>query len=731
VSPRAARLSGPRLWAGAALLVMAILAGVGTMGVLLAPGSWMLHSATMVVLLAASVTSLRQLLRSTFLPTAWGTLIAVLAVAAAYGGVGPGLSIPQPTTETLDRLQALVGSGVQGIVDGVVPVTTTRGLDLLVVAGAVASYLLADLIVLGLGRAGLGGVVIAALWMPVVFLERRPSLWLLAIGGVSFLLLLALTHRRQLHRSAGEEATTVTVVAAGITGLALLLATGAAALPFYDSVRIPSAWGGQSPSDSPLQVSTDLDMRADLAQRSDRPLLRYTTDGPTLGPLRMYTMSLFDGQEWKRGSNPSGLRTATGRLWPRDEAEGTTGDSMEVRVTVLGLSQDHLPIPTDPRTVDADGTWQYDDRRDEVVGANTNTRGLNYVLQVEPRRLTADVLRQDRAGRPPGIAQYLQLPASEFENEIRALAREVTTDATDDYGRALALQMYFRDLQLFKYDTRVPPPQTGDAVWDFLNERSGYCVQYATAMTIMARSIGLPARMAVGFLPGRRDPSVPRTWEVTARLAHTWPEIYFEDAGWVRFEPTPARQSGPPPTYADPFLGVAMPMPDEFPTGAGQTADPGQQQGSGGGGTPGYVTIGGTEVPIPVVAGIATLLAIGGGAGLGLWLRRRRWAAEPRGPDEWWTRLRQLMEIHGVGWSDATTPRQAAALVRDRYPADADTADARVALDALVAAVENERYAPMLEPRSPEDLRAWVIAAELPLAPDPAAVDGRLHTPSR
>ena len=731
MSPRAARLSGAKLWTGAALLVAAVLAGIGTMGALLAPGSWMLHSAVLVVLLAVSITTLRHLLRSVLLPTAWGALVAVLTITAAYGGAGQGWSIPQPTTESIDRLRSLVGTGVQAIIDGSIPVATTRGLDLLVVVGAAACYLLADLVVLGMGRAGLGGVALAALWMPVVFLERRPSLWLLAIGGVSFLLLLALTHRRQLHRSAGEEAATVTLIAAGVTGLALVLAAGAAALPFYDSVRIPSSWSGQSLSDSPLQVSTDLDMRADLGQRSDRPLLRYTTDGPTPGPLRMYTMSLFDGQEWQRGSAPTGLRTVTGRLWPRNESEGTTGEPVEIRVTVLALSQDHLPIPTDPRTVEADGTWQYDERRDEVVGANTNTRGLNYVLQVEPRRLTADVLRQDRAGRPPGVEQYLQVPPSEFENEIRALAQEITADANNDYERALALQMYFRDLQLFTYETRIPPPQTGDAIWDFLTDRSGYCVQYASAMTMMARSIGLPARMAVGFLPGQRDPNLPRTWEVTARLAHTWPELYFEDAGWVRFEPTPARQSGPPPTYADPFLGMAGPIPDDIPTGTGQTAGPGQQQGSEGGSIPGYLTIAGAEIPTLVVVLVATALALGGGFGLGLWLRRRRMAAEPRGPDEWWARLRQLLEAYGVGWSDATTPRQAAGVVREGYPRGADTTEASAALDALVAAVENERYAPRLDPRSTEDLRAWVIAAERPLSADPTAVDGELHAAKR
>src|SRR5690606_12778697 len=119
----------------------------------------------------------------------------------------------------------------------------------------------------------------------------------------------------------------------------------------------------------------------------------------------------------------------------------------------------------------------------------------------------------------------------------------------------------------FEYSTTVPEPVTGDPVWDFLEDGRGYCVQFATAMTVMARSLGIPARMAVGFLPGtiQQGGGDERFFEVRGDRAHTWPELYFEGVGWVRFEPTPAEQSGFPPAYADPFAN-----PDDDPTLGGE-----------------------------------------------------------------------------------------------------------------------------------------------------------------
>ena len=102
-----------------------------------------------------------------------------------------------------------------------------------------------------------------------------------------------------------------------------------------------------------------------------------------------------------------------------------------------------------------------------------------------------------------------------------------------------------------------------EVIAKFLEVKQGYCIHFASAMTVMARSIGIPARMAVGFLPG-----IPTTnriegrniFRVTTHELHTWPELYFEGVGWVRFEPTVSR--GEVPEYAIQGLaGVPVPPP--------------------------------------------------------------------------------------------------------------------------------------------------------------------------
>src|SRR5665809_71898 len=80
-----------------------------------------------------------------------------------------------------------------------------------------------------------------------------------------------------------------------------------------------------------------------------------------------------------------------------------------------------------------------------------------------------------------------------------------------------------------------------------IRDRKGYCVQFATAMVMMSRAAGIPAHMALGFLPGSSDKGV---WTVIAADAHAWPELYLDGLGWTRFEPTPSRAA--PPAYATP-----------------------------------------------------------------------------------------------------------------------------------------------------------------------------------
>src|SRR5689334_403525 len=135
---------------------------------------------------------------------------------------------------------------------------------------------------------------------------------------------------------------------------------------------------------------------------------------------------------------------------------------------------------------------------------------------------------------------------------------------------------------------------------------------------MMARTLDIPARVAVGFLPGESDRN--GSFVVSGQRTHAWPELFFEGYGWVRFEPTPATQTGTPPRWADSFTGISAPdsQPDEIvplpaSTSTATTAPGGQTSTTG---TPDE-----DQAWLPVAITVAIVLAV---ASLGLVLLRRR-----------------------------------------------------------------------------------------------------------
>ncbi len=721
-------VTGRSAWIGAALVAVATVAGAWTMTGLLAPGPWRSVTALVVVGLAGVVTGSRAASRSRLAPTGWGLGATLVAVVSLYGGTGTTPGLPLPTPDTLDRLVRLARSGVDAVAEGRIPVEPSRGLELLVVAGAALALLATDLLALALGRAGLAGLPLLGLWLPTILFERDPGLPLLLVGGVSYLLLLTLTRPRT--RRAGTDARDAgpaLAAAAAVCVLAVVAGPVASAMPFYGSMRLPGSWGPGG-IDGPLRLSTDLDMRSSLGQRSDRPVLTYTTSAQAVGPLRMYTMVDFDGREWVRGDAGADLAEAEGVLWPDAVADPAPEDLARLSIRVGDLTQDRLPIPVEPRAVDVSGTWLYDPERDEVVaGRSATTRDTSYEVTIAARDLSPDALRQDEAGVLPAADPRLAVPESEFTAEVRDLAAELTADAATTYDKAIALQSYFRDVRNFRYDTQLPPPETDDAVWDFLTQRTGYCVQFATGMTLMARTLGIPARLAVGFLPGSPSTEVRGEFVVSGRQAHAWPELFFEGAGWVRFEPTPAVQTGAPPVYADPFAGLPVtPEQQQATSSAAPSITPGAvtpQQGEQG--TDGQVGIGSASVPTWVVlVGGGALLLVLTSAALALRARRRRRHPRlPEDPEGWWAFLRAALTEAGVTWSDAMTPRQVGSLLTERIDAaDRDPlvrAEALDALDRLVRVLESTRYAPAPREWDVEQLHGWVDAVRRPFVAEP------------
>nr|WP_290669446.1 transglutaminase domain-containing protein [Ardenticatena sp.] len=148
-------------------------------------------------------------------------------------------------------------------------------------------------------------------------------------------------------------------------------------------------------------------------------------------------------------------------------------------------------------------------------------------------------LRQAGTDYPPEIAEhYTRLPPT-VPPEVAQLARELTEGLDTPYDKAKAIERYLRTIP---YDETIPAPPPGeDGVYYFLFDiRAGYCDYYASAMAVMLRTLGIPARIAQGYSQGRLINPDANVYEVRGTNAHTWVEVYFPGFGWIEFEPTAA-----------------------------------------------------------------------------------------------------------------------------------------------------------------------------------------------
>ncbi len=162
----------------------------------------------------------------------------------------------------------------------------------------------------------------------------------------------------------------------------------------------------------------------------------------------------------------------------------------------------------------------------------------SYTAISRPAAPTREELRAATVAIPEGWERFLEVPES-VPSRVLDLAQEVTGDAATPFDQALRLEAFLRT---YTYTLDLPaPPADRDVADYFLFElQQGYCDYYATAMAVMGRAMGLPARLATGFVQGSLDPETG-SYLVTEAEAHSWVEIFFDGIGWVEFEPTAGR----------------------------------------------------------------------------------------------------------------------------------------------------------------------------------------------
>jgi transglutaminase-like putative cysteine protease len=378
---------------------------------------------------------------------------------------------------------------------------------------------------------------------------------------------------------------------------------------------------------------------------------------------------------------------------------GLAGDIPSTEITtavdVRNIFGRWLPTPYPTRSIDGlVGRWLWEPNALAVRSSNSSIRGQKYDITSLELRPTVEQLRAapepDESIISRDTALVDGLPQSVIDE---ALA--ITAASTTDYDRAMALQNYFRSGE-FTYSEDAPVEGdydgTGISVLaPFLTEKSGYCVHFSSAMAVMARVVGIPSRVAVGFLPG--DPSTNLTTDVTTHTVtshdlHAWPELYFEGVGWMRFEPTPGR--GAVPNYEatipdDPATpSVDESAPSVAPTAAAPTVAPDIPVDVQPDAAP--TSSGSTAVPALRIVGFAALalLIVFAPALVRVALRRRRLRASRTLGSALpaWREIRATATDLGLDLDDADTPREAAA----RLPQS-------LGLGRVIGALEGESFA--------------------------------------
>ena len=174
--------------------------------------------------------------------------------------------------------------------------------------------------------------------------------------------------------------------------------------------------------------------------------------------------------------------------------------------------------------------------------------GEIYEVQSVVKNPNTTELREAGTDYPEWVTKkYLQLPNG-FSSRIVNLAEQITTNARTPYDKTMAVTRYLRDNIKYAPTVPVPPRNTDPLEWILFEHKEAYCVYYASSEVLMLRSLGIPARMAVGFAQGTPtsrgnelagvDELVPNSFTVRKNNAHAWPEVYFPGVGWVEFEPT-------------------------------------------------------------------------------------------------------------------------------------------------------------------------------------------------
>ncbi len=719
---------------GAALSLNGVLRGWG----------WFMPLITTVVVVSLTLAALRALRAQPLLATlaSFASLAAVLSFIFCRQESLAGFI---PTTGTFTAVGRLIKRAAETVVSESAPVAPNSGIVFVMCACLGLLVILIDALAVPLSMPAASGIgLLAVMVVPATIKPQSVGVAGFIGAAVGYLLILGCSHwfapdaRLQSGSGRGAGQFRRSVVTGGLA-LAMTM-TVPLVIPGFETGTFPqgsrlSPWGTSNGLNPMITLGNSL--------RSPTGSGRITYATSASGPLylRSVTIDNFDGETWAPDDRAAGRRAGADRIETGYAVQGEVVNAV-TSVNAGLFTSPYLPAPFAPASVNGlNGRWTWDPATLSIMSTETTTRAQRYVVFSAAPKITAQSLSQATAVPQDIPEDFLRIPGN-LPDIVRQTADTVTASAGSNYGKALAIQKYLRSGE-FTYSLQAPVQNGYDGnglsvLADFLAVKSGYCVHFSSAMAVMARAEGIPSRIAVGYAPGRLtgesvalvgQGSFPE-YEVDARDAHAWPELYFEGLGWVPFEPTPSR--GVVPEYA-----TESSVPGNLSTNADEkevltTPAPAPAP---------AVPLPGLDTPAAGSAAVNPWPAIGAAAagvlvlaGF-LWsprlsrtvLRRRRLNQKPPddpeltgskdpAPELAWAELQDLATDYGVPSKPSETPRHFSARLRSSsalgVTGGLDDA-AHEAVASLTSDFERQRYGRTATPAPAAATRVAVIRESL------------------
>ncbi|MGI8573835.1 MAG: transglutaminaseTgpA domain-containing protein [Egibacteraceae bacterium] len=476
-----------------------------------------------------------------------------------------------PTLSTLLGLSGLIDMGLELVQLRPAPALADPPLMMLAVGGVWLVAMAVDAFVhqaSAPGRASASAILLWSVPLALAPSSARPWLWALVLLVPIALLLLAFADAELRHTKRVSSLGRPTGWA--VAAVALIAAVAAAPLmPGYEG----RAWYElRGRSGVTLTTNPIVSLRPSLTAQDTGPVLRVTSDQPVY--LRTTALDIYDENEEWTNAGIRGRPVHAG-IVPFAE-ELSSASPLRVTVELVGLDGAVLaPTPYQPRLVTgpAAGGLQYDTSTATFTTGDgaTLSRGDSYSVTAAVPTPAAD--RLDELPSLGSTGALTALPEN-IPPEVAATARRIVerANAQSPFRQALAIQ---RELRSWTYSLRPPQGHSAAAMSEFLRTRTGYCEQFAGTMAVMLRTLGLPARVAVGFTPGELVDPQQGIWNVSNANAHAWVEVLFPGYGWVSFEPTPRRDGN---VLVPTATNLTPSSTESDPTQLGDGAAAGEQQ---------------------------------------------------------------------------------------------------------------------------------------------------------